>query len=162
MPSCSGRTSRLGDELLLNLKRIACWLMMAALAVTPALAQSAKTPGAKASTTTKKSAHHRKSRKGAWKRKGQQVIQPERVREIQAALIRENYLSGEPSGQWDARTQAAMARYQADHGWQSKVTPDSRALIKMGLGPNYQQGSSSLSNYTSPTGTTSARSSNKQ
>jgi hypothetical protein len=136
--------------------------MMATLAAAPALSQTAKTPAAKASTTTKKSAHHRKSRKGAWKRKGQQVIQPERVREIQAALIRESYLSGEPSGQWDTRTQAAMARYQADHGWQSKVTPDSRALIKMGLGPNYQQGSSSLSNYTSPAGTTSARSSNKQ
>jgi len=30
-------------------------------------------------------------------------------------------------------------KYQADHGWQSKVIPDSRALIKLGLGPNYSQ-----------------------
>jgi len=30
-----------------------------------------------------------------------------------------------------------MQRYQADQGWQSKTTPDSRALIKLGLGPNH-------------------------
>jgi hypothetical protein len=28
-----------------------------------------------------------------------------------------------------------MTRFQNDHGWQSKVVPDSRALIKLGLGP---------------------------
>jgi hypothetical protein len=38
---------------------------------------------------------------------------------------------------WDGTTQAAMQRYQADQGWQSKTTPDSRALIKLGLGPNH-------------------------
>jgi hypothetical protein len=29
-----------------------------------------------------------------------------------------------------------MEKLQADNGWQSKITPDSRALIKLGLGPN--------------------------
>jgi hypothetical protein len=29
-----------------------------------------------------------------------------------------------------------MRRYQADHGWQSKTVPDSRALISLGLGPS--------------------------
>jgi hypothetical protein len=29
-----------------------------------------------------------------------------------------------------------MRKYQADHGWQSKEVPDSRALIKLGLGPS--------------------------
>ena len=33
-------------------------------------------------------------------------------------------------------TQAALRKYQADHGWQSKTVPDSRALIKLGLGPS--------------------------
>lgn len=83
--------------------------------------------------------HRRRSRKGAWKRHGQQAIQSDRARVIQEALIREKYLTGEPTGIWDDRTQEAMARYQADHGWQSKVTPDSRALIKLGLGPNYSE-----------------------
>jgi putative peptidoglycan binding protein len=79
----------------------------------------------------------RRPKKGAWKHHGQQGIQSDRARAIQEALIRENYLTGEPTSQWDARTKDAMTRYQADHGWQTKVTPDSRALIKLGLGPNY-------------------------
>jgi hypothetical protein len=85
-----------------------------------------------------------KARRGAWKRHGQQGIQPERVVSIQQALIREKYLDGEPTGKWDDRTQHAMARYQADHQWQSKVTPDSRALIKLGLGPDHAAEGSSL------------------
>jgi hypothetical protein len=67
---------------------------------------------------------------------GQRQIDPERAKEIQTALIREHYLTGEPSGQWDAQSQAAMTRFQADQGWQTKLTPDSRALIKLGLGPS--------------------------
>lgn len=30
-----------------------------------------------------------------------------------------------------------MQKFQADHGWQSKTTPDARALIKLGLGPDH-------------------------
>jgi peptidoglycan hydrolase-like protein with peptidoglycan-binding domain len=69
--------------------------------------------------------------------RGQQVIEPERVTQIQQALIREHYLSGETNGKWDATTQAAMQKYQADQGWQTKLMPDSRALKKLGLGPDY-------------------------
>lgn len=94
-------------------------------------------------TAHKTSKHHSRSRrhgkKTSWKRHGQQQIAPDRTREIQTALIREHYLTGEPSGEWDTRTQAAMVKYQSDNGWQSKVTPDSRALIKLGLGPDYSQ-----------------------
>lgn len=98
----------------------------------------------KAAAKTTSSKHHAKSkharaRKTSWKRHGQQGIQPERARAIQEALIREHYLAGEPSGVWDSQTQAAMIHYQEDNGWQSKVTPDSRALIKLGLGPDYSQ-----------------------
>jgi peptidoglycan hydrolase-like protein with peptidoglycan-binding domain len=105
----------------------------------PAASPSAAKKPASANGKTASRKKGKGSRRGAWKRKGQQVIKPERVTEIQEALIREKYLTGEPSGKWDARTQAAMTRYQADNGWQSKVTPDSRALIKLGLGPNYSQ-----------------------
>ncbi len=70
------------------------------------------------------------------KKRGQQAIDHDRATAIQEALIREHYLQGEPSGTWDAATQAAMQKYQADQGWQSKTTPDSRALIKLGLGPS--------------------------
>jgi hypothetical protein len=98
-----------------------------------------KKAGASSKTSSKAKSRSRRPKKGAWKKHGQQEIQPERASAIQEALIREKYLTGEPSGQWDARTQAAMARYQDDHGWQSKVTPDSRALIKLGLGPDYSE-----------------------
>lgn len=67
---------------------------------------------------------------------GQRGIAPERATEIQTALIKANYLSGAPSGKWDADTETAMQKYQADHGWQTKLTPDSRALIALGLGPS--------------------------
>ena len=59
----------------------------------------------------------------------------DRATEIQSALIKQGYLTGEPSGVWDGQTISAMEKLQADSGWQSKVTPDSRALIKLGLGP---------------------------
>jgi peptidoglycan hydrolase-like protein with peptidoglycan-binding domain len=72
---------------------------------------------------------------------GQRTIDSDRTREIQSALIERNYLTGTPSGEWDADTEAAMTKFQADHGWQTKLMPDSRALIKLGLGPNSLPGS---------------------
>jgi peptidoglycan hydrolase-like protein with peptidoglycan-binding domain len=83
---------------------------------------------------SRKSAHKLPSPK---KLHGQQAIAPERVTQIQQALIREHYLSGDPTGSWDATTQAAMQKFQADQGWQTKLMPDSRALKKLGLGPDY-------------------------
>ena len=91
----------------------------------------------KAASKSGKHGHHKGKRKASWKKKGQQGINAERATEIQQALIREKYLTGEPTGEWDARTQAALIKYQGDNGWQTKVVPDSRALIKLGLGPNY-------------------------
>jgi hypothetical protein len=69
--------------------------------------------------------------------RGQQAIEPERVTEIQGALIRQHYLSKDADGQWDSVTEAAMQKYQADHGWQTRLMPDSRAIKALGLGPDY-------------------------
>ena len=103
-------------------------------------------------TSAHLSAHRsKKARKSARSRKrGQQKIDSTRVREIQEALIRERYLTGTASGTWDARSQSAMQRYQADNGWQSKSVPDSRALIKLGLGPNHDHLLNPESAMTSP------------
>src|SRR5208283_1494288 len=118
----------------------------------PAQTSTTHTAKAKQSTTTHTTAKHgssptsaqksrssrgRKGSKQVARKRGQQVIDSERAREIQTALIREHYMQGQPSGSWDAATQEAMQRYQADQGWQSKTTPDSRALIKLGLGPSH-------------------------
>ena len=118
----STRTKRLAAPAVL--------LLMSASLSVPAPAQAAK-PAAK----THRTSHH--TSKKARKPHGQQAIDGERARQIQAALVREHYMNGEPSGKWDDATQAAMRRYQADQGWQSKSTPDSRALIRLGLGPDH-------------------------
>ena len=77
-----------------------------------------------------------KKSKKSKKVRGQKAIDATRTKQIQQALIEQKYMQGEPSGKWDDTTQAALRKYQADHGWQSKTVPDSRALIKLGLGPS--------------------------
>lgn len=57
--------------------------------------------------------------------------------EIQQALSRAHYYSGDANGDWDGATKAAMQKYQSDQGWQTKLVPDARALKKLGLGPDY-------------------------
>ena len=97
-------------------------------------------PSTDPTTKIEKTSHHatyHASKKTRKRRvRGQKAIDSDRVRQIQEALIREHYLKGEPSGKWDASTQQALHRYQSDQGWQSKTVPDSRALIRLGLGPD--------------------------
>ena len=71
--------------------------------------------------------------------RGQRSMNTQRVDQIQAALIREHYLTGQPTGDWNAETQAAMRKFQSDHGWQTVLLPDSRALIMLGLGPKVDE-----------------------
>jgi peptidoglycan hydrolase-like protein with peptidoglycan-binding domain len=68
----------------------------------------------------------------------------ERATQIQQALIKQGYMSGEPSGVWDSQTTTAMQKLQSDNGWQTRLIPDSRALIKLGLGPQQPAQSASL------------------
>jgi hypothetical protein len=89
-----------------------------------------------ASTHTAFTAKHSSRKKKSARVRGQQKIDSERARSIQEALIREHYLSGEAAGTWNQASEDAMRRYQGDHGWQTKEVPDSRALIKLGLGPS--------------------------
>jgi peptidoglycan hydrolase-like protein with peptidoglycan-binding domain len=117
--------------------RAAISLSLAAFLLTvPAFAHKAHHSD---SATHKASSHGKtKSKKtSSHKLHGQQSIDSERVAQIQGALIREHYLNGEADGQWSSTTQAAMQKFQSDHGWQTKLIPDSRALVKLGLGPDY-------------------------
>ncbi len=109
-------------------------LLSAAFLASPAFAANARR-----ATTSHSSAAHRlsHSRHKSRRARGQQAIDSDRVTQIQQALIREHYLSGDPNGEWDSTTVAAMQKYQADHGWQTKLMPDSRALKTLGLGPDY-------------------------
>jgi peptidoglycan hydrolase-like protein with peptidoglycan-binding domain len=75
----------------------------------------------------------------------QHAIDDTRATEIQQSLIKSGYLSGEASGHWDNQTEAAMQKFQNDNGWQTKLIPDSRAIIKLGLGPTQDSGMSNTS-----------------
>ena len=110
--------------------------LILALATPSVHAAKHKTKNHKKTVTTKKTSHKHSKHSRAWKHKGQQAVDVRRTQQIQQALIQSHYLDGEPSGAWDTKTQEAMRRYQAANGWQSKVVPDSRALIKLGLGPS--------------------------
>jgi len=61
-------------------------------------------------------------------------LEPERVDEIQRALIREGFLQGDPTGQWDAHTRDAMLRFQTMHGFPATGLPEAKSLMKLGLG----------------------------
>ena len=100
----------------------------------PADSQEAKV----AHPETPKPAHHTTKKSRKKRPRGQQAIDSERARQIQEALVRQHYMKAQPSVAWDSGTQDAMRRYQADQGWQTKTVPDSRALIRLGLGPDHE------------------------
>src|SRR6266851_194140 len=130
-------------------KLLGAILLMCTIALAQTSAPATKTTSTKKHSSTAATSHAatphssaRKSRKSGktargWRHRGQQKIDAERTRQIQEALIREHYLSGEPTGKWNDATQDALRRYQAANGWQNKTVPDSRALIKLGLGPSH-------------------------
>lgn len=107
-------------------------------ASTTTASKSSKSHSASSRKTTTASTKGKKGKhsKTASRRHGQQAIDSDRTREIQAALIREHYLDGEATGIMDQRTKEALTKFQNDNGWQTKIVPDSRALIKLGLGPS--------------------------
>ncbi len=111
------------------------FLISAALIAPSAYASHVHRPPTSDQISTSHKHTHSKHR--SRRARGQQAIDPDRVTQIQQALIREHYLNSDPNGKWDAATIAAMQKYQADHGWQTKLMPDSRALMNLGLGPDY-------------------------
>ncbi len=116
-----------------SFKAVQALLLLSALAITPAFGSRthrAPTSGHSRVASSKKG-------KKIARVRGQRTIDSSRAVEIQNALIRQNYLKGSPTGQWDSQTQVAMQKYQSDHGWQTRLMPDSRALISLGLGPNH-------------------------
>lgn len=132
---------KVGQAILIRLAFVLCALLLVPTTWAATSHKHAKTKTA--AKTTHTSTHSKTATKVSSKRskrsrkpRGQQAIDSDRTREIQQALIREHYLQGAPTGSWDAGTKAALAKYQHDNGWQTKVVPDSRALIKLGLGPS--------------------------
>jgi peptidoglycan hydrolase-like protein with peptidoglycan-binding domain len=112
-------------------------LLSSALLLSAALPCSAFTHARRGPTSPKL---FNKRSKASTKPAGQRGIDDTRAAQIQTSLIKSGYLSGTASGHWDAGTEAAMQKFQSDNGWQTKLVPDSRAIIKLGLGPAQDTG----------------------
>ena len=130
-------TTRNRKPLLLTVVALVC-LFVTSLGWAEVKTHNNPSPTRQISKSSKSGKVHRAKsrRRGSWKRRGQKEIDDKRCRAIQEALIREKYLDGEPTGRWDDHSKGAMQKYQQDNGWQTKVVPDSRAIIKLGLGPS--------------------------
>lgn len=58
----------------------------------------------------------------------------DRTQEIQSALQRGGFYSGDPTGKWDSSTQDSLRRFQAANGLPPTGKLDALSLQKMGLG----------------------------
>lgn len=112
-------------------------LISSGTAATTTKSTSASSSSHRSAKSSKPSTSKSKKKKsGKSTAHGQRGIDQARTTQIQEALIREHYLAGEPTGSWDQSTKDALARFQVANGWQTKSIPDSRALIRLGLGPD--------------------------
>jgi len=68
-------------------------------------------------------------------RAGQQRPTPDRVKDIQSALIARGYLEGEADGNWGGSTVDAFKRFQQDQNLNADGKLGSMSLIALGLGP---------------------------
>ena len=121
-------------------------LLTSALILATAMSCPAMTHARRGPTSQK--LPNKKAKSGS-KAMGQRAIDDSRATQIQSALVKSGYLSSDAaSGHWDSQTEAAMQKLQADNGWQTKLIPDSRAIIKLGLGPAHDTGTSGASALT--------------
>jgi peptidoglycan hydrolase-like protein with peptidoglycan-binding domain len=88
-----------------------------------------------ASTAPKSSAAKKTKHKHHTRSKpGQKAPLPDRISEIQSALARGGYYDGDPSGKWDAKTVAAVQKFQSANGIDANGKLDAPTLQKLGLG----------------------------
>jgi len=92
-------------------------------------ASSAPAPKS-ARTGTSKSSSRKKSKRV----KGQAAPTPDRISEIQEALLKKGAFTGTPTGKWDDDTVGAMRKFQASSGLNPTGKLDAPTLQKLGLG----------------------------
>ncbi len=91
----------------------------------------------KSSSTSKVRSRRRSSRPAPFRyRLAHLQMSSDRIMEIQAALTKSGYYQGVPTGKWDEPTKAAMRQCQAANGFPETGLPDSKSLMKLGLGPH--------------------------
>ena len=92
---------------------------------------------AKSKTTTKKAAFSAKRTVVVRTPSPPATPGPDRLREVQQALLDRGYLASAPNGQWDANSVNALKRFEADQKVKVDGKIDSKMLIALGLGPKY-------------------------
>lgn len=98
----------------------------------PSSSASAAPAAKPASATTKKKPA--KKRHSSRREPSQKAPTPDRINEIQAALSRNGFYDGNPSGKWDSTTVAAMQKFQSASGLDPTGKLDALSLQKLGLG----------------------------
>jgi peptidoglycan hydrolase-like protein with peptidoglycan-binding domain len=86
---------------------------------------------ARSSSTGKSRSRRRVSHKS---NRGQKNPEPDRITEIQEALVREGAFSGTPTGKLDPATVVAIRKFQASNGLNPTGKLDAVSLQKLGLG----------------------------
>jgi peptidoglycan hydrolase-like protein with peptidoglycan-binding domain len=97
----------------------------------------AKSPGTQpksAGAAKSKTASRKAPVKGAARPRAQAAPTRDRIVEIQAALARDGFYRGAPSGKWDAETTQAMRDFQTAKGLTPTGKLGAQSLQKLGLG----------------------------
>jgi peptidoglycan hydrolase-like protein with peptidoglycan-binding domain len=108
-----------------------------------ASSRGASKKGSTARAATKSSGKRRATSSSARRRRpairsfraGQQQPTPDRVKDIQSALISRGYMQGEADGTWGGSTVDALKRFQQDQNLSADGKLNSMSLIALGLGP---------------------------
>ena len=102
---------------------------------------SAKTTSKGQATARKRSAGKRKSAAEPVRR--QLHPTPERYSQIQTALANAGYFDGPANGVWGASSIAALQKFQSDNGLEPSGRIDALSLIRLNLGPKYEDNTDS-------------------
>lgn len=95
--------------------------------------QTSSSPQSSQFSSTKRSSKSKKKSRTK-KQKGQMAPTPDRIEEIQSALARGGYYTGEPNGKMGSDTQDALKRFQEANGISPTGKIDALTLEKLGLG----------------------------
>jgi cytoskeletal protein RodZ len=111
---------------------------------TPKKTGATKTAGSSASHTSRTTSTTGHTTNASTKKKSaatkstrvkmQTAPTPDRIREIQAALTKAGVYDGDPTGNWDTHTVAAMTRFQQSNGLTPTGKLDALTLQKLGFG----------------------------
>jgi peptidoglycan hydrolase-like protein with peptidoglycan-binding domain len=85
------------------------------------------------STAKKKKRVSSKTRRKS-RGRSQAAPTPDRIKEIQTALLKDGSYEGTPTGKWDAATIDAMKKFQDKNGFSPTGKIDALSLNKLGLG----------------------------